>query len=174
MRDPTRLPGRPAYLAALPDFLFQTDASRVRYVVKACLVQLAGSLILTTLWHLFLVQAPGPQVSVEMSPWGLWPVVAALLVVIALVMAGLLVAVERYVGPGPAVVVIALVSAIFLSLTVPSYALVLWWSFLIMGIAFLTWRPHGFFKGVLLISAMHALETAFDAIIFLLVAQLGL
>ena len=41
------LPGRPAYLRFLPDFLFHADDHKARFVVKAWLLALIQSLLLS-------------------------------------------------------------------------------------------------------------------------------
>ncbi len=45
MKAPAALPGRPLYLALLPDFLFRTDPVKARYVAKAWVLTLLPSLL---------------------------------------------------------------------------------------------------------------------------------
>lgn len=160
MNSDTALPGRPAYLAWLPRFLFETDPVAARYVAKAWLTALLPSIALSALVKLVAADAAAPQFPGEAGPLILFvvfvgPALETLL--LALPLLGL----DRLFGPGPAAVGSALLWAVVHSLAVATWGLVIWWPFLIMSIAFLTWRRKGLLWALGIAFAIHALQNGF-------------
>ena len=167
MNAETALPGRPPYLAWLPRFLFETDSVPVRYVAKAWLAALIPSIALSALVRLIAADAAAPQFPGEAGPLVLFvvfvgPALETLL--LALPVLGL----NRLFGPGPAVVGSALIWAVVHSLAAPAWGLVIWWPFLIMSIAFLTWRPTGLLWALGVAFAIHALQNGFAVLLILM------
>ncbi|MFL6863013.1 MAG: hypothetical protein ACJ8DZ_08430 [Allosphingosinicella sp.] len=164
-------PGRPFYLAALPAFLFRTDPAPARYVVKAWALALLPSLALSGLVGLLLPEAGRP----DFNPQVTGPATLAFLLVIVspaietLILAPLVLVLNRWLGAGPAVVVAALLWAGAHSFAAAAWGLIVWWPFLIMSIAFLTWRSEGLGKALLLVFAIHALQNAVGAGMLLLI-----
>ena len=159
--------GRPAWLAWLPRFLFETDPVVPRYVAKAWLTALIPSIALSALVKLIAADAEAPQFPGEAAPLVLLvvfvgPALETLL--LALPLLGL----NRLFGPGPAVVGSALIWAVVHSLVVPTWGLVIWWPFLIMSVAFLTWRPKGLLWALGMAFAIHALQNGFAVALMLL------
>ena len=85
-----------------------------------------------------------------------------------LLLAGPLLLLDRFFGPGPAAVGSALIWAVVHSLVVPTWGLVIWWPFLIMSIAFLTWRRRGLLWALGAAFAIHALQNGFAVGLMLL------
>jgi membrane protease YdiL (CAAX protease family) len=160
-------PGRPAYLAWLPSFLFETDPVLSRYVAKAWLAALLPSIALSALVRLLAADAAAPQFPGEAGPLILFvvfvgPALETLLLALPLI--GL----NRLFGPGPAVIGSALIWAVVHSLVVATWGLVIWWPFLIMSIAFLTWRREGLLWSLGVAFAIHALQNGFAVGLMLL------
>lgn len=166
MNADSALPGRPPYLAWLPRFLFETDSFAPGYVAKAWLTALLPSIALSALVRLVAADAAAPQFPGEAGPLVLFvvfvgPALETLL--LALPLLGL----NRLFGPGPAVVGSALIWAIVHSLVVAAWGLVIWWPFLIMSIAFLTWHRKGLLWALGIAFAIHALQNGFAVALML-------
>ncbi|TMJ16627.1 MAG: hypothetical protein E6G94_03590 [Alphaproteobacteria bacterium] len=163
------LPGRPAYLALLPEFLFRTDELKSRYLLKAWVLALLPSLVLGALVAAFLPDAGQPDFQPEKV--GL-PYLVFLLVVVSplietLVLAPLVLVLNRFFGAGPAVVLSALLWGAAHSLEATAWGLVIWWPFLIMSIVLLTWRETGLWTAIGMVVGIHMLQNAFGAVLLL-------
>ncbi|HEX8511996.1 MAG TPA: hypothetical protein VF688_02695 [Allosphingosinicella sp.] len=167
MNAPAALPGRPSYLGWLPRFLFETDSFAARYIARAWLTALLPSLALSALVRLVAEDAAAPQFPGEAGSLVLFvvfvgPALETLLLALPLA------ALNRLFGPGPAVIGSALVWAGVHSLVVAAWGLVIWWPFLIMSIAFLTWRREGLAKALGVAFAIHALQNGFAVLLILM------
>ena len=163
------LPGRPAYLSPLPDFLFREDEWAPRYVVKAWLLSFAGTVLLSLLATPTLPAEGWPEIRVT----GGWAIVLLVLVAPAfetLLMVPPLLLLDRLLGAGPAVVGNAIVWGVLHSLSAPNWGLIIWWPFLIMSVAYLTWRPAGFARAFLVVAGIHALQNGIAVANLLLTA----
>ena len=159
-------PGRPAYLAWLPRFLFETDPFPPRYIAKAWLTALLPSIALSALVKLVAADAAAPQFPGEAGPLILFvvfvgPALETLLLAVPLL------ALNRFLGPGRAAIGSALIWAVVHSLVVAVWGLVIWWPFLIMSIAFLTWRSKGLLWALAVAFAIHALQNGFAVALML-------
>jgi hypothetical protein len=176
MQGEAQLPGRPAYLRFLPDFLFHADANKARYVAKAWLLVLLPAIALSALVTWLAPTAPAPDIPLR-GP--MLPVMILLLVAIGplietLLMMPVLLIVDRFAGPGgPAVIANAALWGVLHSLQAPTWGLVVWWPFLVMSIAFLTWRPHGLVTAILLVTAIHGLQNSVSAAILVVADARG-
>ena len=106
------------------------------------------------------------------------PVMILLLVVIGplletLMMTPVVLGVIRVAGAGPAVVANAVLWAILHSLQRPVWGLVVWWPFLVLSIAFLTWRPRGIGTAIVIVACIHGLQNSVSAALLLLVNVTG-
>jgi membrane protease YdiL (CAAX protease family) len=175
MRQDGPLPGRPTYLRLLPDFLFHADDDRARFVVKAWLLALVPSLLLSILVSLL---APNAQ-PVEIPLRGnMLPLMILLLVVIGplletLMMTPVVLGVSRVAGAGPAVVANAVLWGILHSLQRPIWGLVVWWPFLVLSIALLTWRARGLGTAIVIVTCIHGLQNSVTAALLLLIDATG-
>ena len=166
MNDESAALARPIYLAWLPRFLFEVDESVTRYVAKAWLTALLPSIALSALVRLVAAHAasptfPGKAETLVLLVVFVGPLVETLLLAVPLLILG------RLFGPGPAVVASALIWAIAHSLQAPAWGLVIWWPFLVMSIAFLTWRGEGLVKALAIAFAIHALQNGFAVLLIL-------
>lgn len=165
-----QLPGRPRYLAFLPDFLFVAD-DKARYVVKAWLLALLPTFLLSIGVDLLFPQADSPEFAFD-GPLLLFSLVVAAPFLETLLMIPPLLLLDRWAGPGPAVVASAVSWGVVHSLEVPVWGLVAWWPFLVLSIAFLTWRAQGIGIAILLVTVIHGLHNSVFAAM-LLVAPAG-
>lgn len=175
MSSGTPLPGRPSYLRFLPDFLFVADAVRSRYVIKTWLLALLPSMALSVVVTLLAPEARGPEFPLQ---GGMLPIMIFMLVVIGplietLMMTPVLLVVNRFAGAGPAVVANAALWGVLHSLAVPTWGLVVWWPFLVLSIAFLTWRPRGLGTAILLVTVVHGLQNSVPAVLLLIMTASG-
>lgn len=164
--DPA-LSGRPLYLAWLPGFLFETDSSATRYVARAWLLALLPSIVLSVLVRMVAAEAVAPQFPGEAGQLILFvvfigPALETLLLALPLL------ALNRLLGPGPAVAGSALLWGVVHSAVVPIWGPVIWWPFLIMSIAFLTWRRIGLVPTILIVTLIHGLQNSVAAVLLLL------
>lgn len=162
MNAPSPLPGRPAYLRLLPDFLFSIDEVKSRYIVRAWLVSLLPSIALSMLVAALAPQAEKPDLAVDGAASILMIVIAAP-VIETLILVGPLLLLDRFLGAGPAVVANAGLWGLAHSLSAPTWGLVVWWPFLVMSIALLTWRPAGLPLAMLIVASIHALQNSVGA-----------
>ena len=158
----------PDYLAWLPAFLFETDSIPERYIGKAWLAVLLGSIALVALVHLLAPGAGQPDIHIR----GLLSVLLIVFIgpfletlLLMLPLFGL----NRLLGPGPAVLGSAALWGIAHSLSAATWGLIAWWPFLIMSIAFLTWRRAGLVKAFGVVFAIHALQNGLATFILLMV-----
>jgi membrane protease YdiL (CAAX protease family) len=163
------LPGRPAYLALLPEFLFRTDELKSRYLLKAWVLALLPSLVLSALVASLLPDAGQPDFAPEKvgMPYLVFLLVVVSPIIETLVLAPLVLVLNRFLGAGPAVVLSALLWAAAHSLEASAWGLVIWWPFLIMSIALLTWREAGLWTAIAMVVAIHMLQNAFGAVLLL-------
>ncbi|HEU0097130.1 MAG TPA: hypothetical protein VFQ67_00010 [Allosphingosinicella sp.] len=167
MSDDPASTARPAYLAWLPRFLFETDPVATRYVAKAWLTALIPSVLLSVLVRQVAADAAAPSFPGD-------PQTLVLLVVFVgpaletLLLALPLLALNRLMGAGPAVLASALLWGIAHSLVAPAWGLVIWWPSLVMSIAFLTWRRRGLLPALGVAFAIHALQNGFAVGLMLL------
>ena len=157
----TRTNSFPRYLAFLPQFVFLPDAVVARYIARGWLLSLLPSIALALLTYVLFDDGSPPAhrtysnlvlviVGVFLAP-----------MLETLVMAPPLLLMSRLFGPGPAVVISAVSWGALHSVTNhPAHGLVVWWGFLVMSIAFITWRPLGLLKSLAVVMAIHALQNS--------------
>lgn len=169
----------PAGLRWLPPFLFRAERWPA-YVGKAWLLALLPSLALAWLVSLVLPDASGPNFGNPQDAVG-EGLLALSLVVIGpfletLIMAALLLALRPLLGLAGAAIASALAWGLLHSFgglalggpAVPAWGLVVWWPFLILSIAFLTWRPRGAWLAIGTATVIHGLQNAVAASALLL------
>lgn len=157
---------RPSYLRFLPNFLFDASGSKPGYVVRAWLLTLVPSLALSALVSALAPAAEQPDLPTQ----GFAAVLAIVLfapLVETLAMAPPLLLFARLFGAGPAVLLSAAGWGIVHSLAAPIWGLVVWWPFLVLSIAFLTWRSVGLVTALAMTAAIHAAHNAAGAALLL-------
>jgi membrane protease YdiL (CAAX protease family) len=172
MIESTMSAERPAYLAFLPAFLFRAGGSKPAYVLKAWALVLLPSLLLSLTVSVSVPGAEGPDLPIS------GPVMIALITLFGpfvetLIMAALLLVLQRLVGFGPAVLLSSLGWGLAHSWGAPTWGLVAWWPFLIFSTVFLTWRARGTWTAILIVTAIHVLQNSFAVALLLLGPRLA-
>jgi len=166
-----RAPGwadRPAYLAWLPAFLFGTADPAWRFVLKALPLSLIPSLGLGLAFGLIFPGLPGPDFPAETgTALLLFLLVVVSPVVETMILLLMVLVLRRLAGSGPAVVASALLWAGAHSWQAAAWGLVVWWPFLLMSIALLTWRERGLWTAFAVAVSIHALQNAAGAALLL-------
>ena len=122
-------------------------------------LSIVGSLALAALSKLIAPALPTPDFPLK------GPIAFFLLVVFAplfetLIMAGFLSLFLRFMPPAAAILLSAGGWAFAHSLEAIGWGLVIWWPFLIFSTLFVVWRQRGFWVGVGVAAATHALQNA--------------
>ena len=163
------LPGRPRWLAFLPDFLFELDRWPERYIAKAWLVMLVPMLPLSAAVNLLVRPEKHPEFRIDSIPTLLIFFVAGPLLE-TLIQAVMLAGLTRLMSAAAAAATCAVLWGLLHSTAVPTWGLVVWWPFLILSIVYLTWRQVGLVKAIGMTFALHAVH---DGIILLVIVLLG-
>ena len=127
-------------------------------------LSMAGSILLA-----LLVSQVAPDLA-KPDFKGLSGMTAILLLVVfsplieTLIMGGVLVLLQRFLSPAASILTSALLWGILHSLGAPSWGLAIWWPFLIFSTLFVVWRQHGFWAGIGVAAATHALQNLGPAI----------
>ncbi|MDB5694648.1 MAG: hypothetical protein JWN21_191 [Sphingomonas bacterium] len=152
--------GRPRALAFLPRFLFADTGPVWRYVLFAWPVVALPALALAWLASRLASGLAGP----DLGGGPQWMVFAGVVlfspIVETLMMSGPVALIDRWRGPLVAVVGSALLWGVLHSLLAARWGLVVWWPFLIFSIAYLTWRPRGYWPAIGVAAAIHVLNNA--------------
>ncbi|MGQ0661558.1 hypothetical protein [Sphingosinicella sp.] len=151
----------PAYLAFLPAFAFELDDNPFRYIWRAALLATVPAiLIVAALMLLFPLTASAPDRDISRIAVVLGVVVIGPIVETALLGVLLMIG-QRVVGPGPAVVVSALLWGVIHGSVAVRWGIAMSWSFLIFSTAFVTWRQGSVLRGFGMAFAIHALQNGF-------------
>ena len=162
--------GRPRALAFLPRFLFDAGTPPWRYVLFAWPLVALPALALAWLSAWLAPDLPGPELG-PASPTLLVAVVVLISPYVETVlMSGPVMLLERWRGALVSAVGSSALWGIAHSLSAAGWGLVIWWPFLIFSIAFLTWHGRGYWRAVLIVTVLHALNNA-GPIVALLVFQ---
>lgn len=158
---------RPRYLRFLPVFLFRQDEPALSYILKGWALALLPSILLSGL--VGLVAPP----SAEVPDIPLDGSVSLLLLVLVgplletLILLPMVLGLRRLLGAGPAVILCAFLWALGHSLAAPIWGLVVWWPFLLFGIALLTWRERGILPAIAVVTTIHGLQNATAGLLIL-------
>ena len=166
MSDSQALLRWPGYLTWLPRFLFTPDTIPERYIGKAWLTSLLPSVALSAFVSLVVPEASYPSFRID-GPMAILLAVIIGPILETFLMIPLLLVLDRLFGPGAAVVGSALLWGVLHSLSAPAWGLIIWWLFLILSIAFLTWRRVGIGKAFLVVFAIHALQNGVGVFLML-------
>ena len=130
-----------------------------RAILIGWALSILGSLALAVLSKAIAPTLPTPEFPMK------GPLAFFLLVVFAplletLIMAGFLSLFLRFMPPAAAILLSAAGWGIAHSLEAVGWGLVIWWPFLIFSTLFVVWRQRGFWAGVGVAAATHALQNA--------------
>lgn len=151
---------RPRALAPLPRFLFDRSASAWRYILFAWPLVSVPSLLLAWLATRIAPDLPGPDLGNSSALVTVLGVVVFSPIAETLLMSAPVHWLNRWRGPVVAVTGSAILWAVAHSLLAARWGLVIWWPFLIFSIAYLTWRPRGYWRAIGVVSTIHALNNA--------------
>jgi membrane protease YdiL (CAAX protease family) len=170
-KETDQLSGKPAWLVFLPDFLFEIDRRwPERYTLKAWLLSLLGTAVLSAA-VLLLIQPSGHPDIRTTNASDIIILVVASPVIETLLLGLLLTGLDLIVSEAPAVLISAVTWGLLHSLASPTWGLIVWWPFLIMSIAFVTWRhvslPHAF----AVVASIHALQNGVAAFLLVLLGH---
>ena len=120
-------------------------------------LSIAGSLALAAIFALLTPQLKGPE-----FPMKGWPALFALVVVApfieTLIMAAMIWLFERFLRTPLAIVASAVAWGALHSVQAVGWGLVIWWPFLIFSTLYVVWRQRGFWAGISVAAATHALQ----------------
>jgi hypothetical protein len=156
---PAVTPGRlfdDSFLRFLPSPLREPRRAWLA-VLTGWALSIVGSLALAALSKAIAPALPTPEFPLK------GPIAFLMLVVFAplletLIMAGFLSLFLRFMPPAAAILLSAGGWAIAHSLEAVGWGLVIWWPFLIFSTLFVVWRQRGFWAGVGVAAATHALQ----------------
>ena len=120
-------------------------------------LSIIGSLALAALAKVAAPQLPAPEFPLK-GPVALFLLVAFAPFVETLIMAGFLSLFLRFLPPAAAILLSAAGWGVAHSLEALGWGLVIWWPFLIFSTLFVVWRQQGFWAGVGVAAATHALQ----------------
>ena len=158
---------RPLSLRFLPRFLFRPEGSKLAWVLKAWMLVLLPSILLSVTVRVSVPTAQGPDLPLS------GPVMVALVALIGpfletLIMGGVLLLLARFMTFGPAVWLSSIGWGLAHSWGAPTWGLVAWWPFLIFSTSFLAWRERGLATAILIVTAIHVLQNSFAVSLLLL------
>ena len=134
-------------------------------ILTGWLMSLAGSLVLAA-----IVSGVAPQLA-KPDFKGISGITAIMLLVLfsplveSLIMGGVLVLLQRFLRPAGAIIASSLLWGVAHSLGALSWGFTIWWPFLIFSTLFVVWRQHGFWAGVGVAAAAHALQNLGPALV---------
>ncbi len=134
-------------------------------ILTGWLMSLAGSLVLAA-----IVSGVAPQLA-KPDFKGISGITAIMLLVVfsplveSLIMGGVLVLLQRFLRPAGAIIASSLLWGMAHSLGALSWGFTIWWPFLIFSTLFVVWRQHGFWAGVGVAAAAHALQNLGPALV---------
>ena len=127
-------------------------------ILTGWLLSLVGSIVLAA-----IVGSVAPEMA-KPDFKGISGVTALLLLVVfsplveSLIMGGVLVLLQRFLKPATAILTSSLLWGVAHSLGALSWGFTIWWPFLIFSTLFVVWRQHGFWAGIGVAAAAHALQ----------------
>lgn len=121
------------------------------------LLSILGSLALAGLAKLLAPELPTPAFPMK-GPIALFLLVVFSPLLETLIMAGFLSLFLRFLPPAGAILLSAAGWGVAHSLEALGWGLVIWWPFLIFSTLFVVWRQRGFWVGVGVAAATHALQ----------------
>jgi hypothetical protein len=127
-------------------------------ILTGWLLSLAGSVALAAIVGSIAPEMAKPDFK------GISGVTALFLLVVfsplleSMIMGGVLVLLQRFLRPAAAVVTSAVLWGMAHSLGALSWGFTIWWPFLIFSTLFVVWRQRGFWTGVGVAAAAHALQ----------------
>jgi len=145
-----------SFLRFLPSPLREPRRAWLAILIGAALT-IAGSLALATLSKAIAPDLPTPAFPIK-GPLALFLLVIFSPFLETLIMAGFLTLFLRFMSPVNAIMLSAVGWGVAHSLEALGWGLVIWWPFLIFSTLFVVWRQRGFWAGVGVAAATHAIQ----------------
>jgi hypothetical protein len=145
-----------SFLRFLPSPLREPHRAWLAILLGAALT-LAGSLALAALAQVVAPDLPTPVFPMK-GPIALFMLVVFAPLLETLIMAGFLSLFLRFLPPTGAILLSAAAWGVAHSLEALGWGIVIWWPFLIFSTLFVVWRQRGFWAGVGVAAATHALQ----------------
>ena len=145
-----------SFLKFLPAPLREPRRAWLAILIGAAMT-IAGSLALAILSKALAPNLPTPAFPMR-GPIALFMLVVFAPALETLLMAGFLTLVLRFLPPAGAILLSAAGWGAAHSLEARGWGLVIWWPFLIFSTLFVVWRQRGFWAGVGVAAATHALQ----------------
>jgi len=124
----------------------------------AWLLSFTGSIALALLVQRIVPDAQTIDLP-KLPPWVIIVAFAMFSPIVESILMGLLLRLMmRWVDPSVAILISAVVWGILHSLQIPVWGLAIWWPFLIFSTLFVVWQQRGFWTGVGVAAATHALQ----------------
>ena len=118
---------------------------------------IAGSVALAVMSQMIAPNLPTPSFPMK-GPMALFLLVVFAPVLETLIMAGFILLFLRFLRPAGAILLSAAGWGVAHSLQALGWGLVIWWPFLIFSTLFVVWRQRGFWVGIGVVTATHALQ----------------
>ncbi|GAA0673969.1 hypothetical protein FHT00_001457 [Sphingomonas insulae] len=154
-------------LAILPLPLFR-DTRPWLAILLGWVLTIVGSTMLSYVIAWLAPDNAGPELGDTSAPVKLFLIAGFSPVVETLIMAAILAILLRLLAGWQAVIASAAIWGVLHSLASPWWGAVIWWPFLIFSTLYVTWRPHGFWKAVGIVIAVHVLQNLFPALLIVL------
>lgn len=151
-------------LSILPRLLFR-DRQPWLAIVVGWLLTIVGSVVLSYAIAYLAPGNAGPDLGDASAPVKLFLIAVFSPVVETLIMAGILAILLRFLAGWQAAIASAAIWGVLHSLASPLWGAVIWWPFLVFSTLYVTWRPHGFWKAVAIVAAVHMLQNLFPALL---------
>lgn len=153
--QPTRLLDD-SFLWFLPSALREPRRAWLAILLGAALT-IAGSLALAALSKAIAPDLPTPAFPIKGTP-ALFLLVVFSPLLETLIMAAFLTLFLRFMEPARAILLSAVGWGVAHSIEALGWGLVIWWPFLIFSTLFVVWRQRGFWAGVGVAAATHAIQ----------------
>jgi hypothetical protein len=127
-------------------------------ILTGWFLSLAGSLALAAIVGTVAPDLAKPDFNGIKGMTAIFLIVIFSPLVESLIMGGILVILLRFLSPAAAILSSALLWGAAHSLGALSWGFTIWWPFLIFSTLFVVWRQHGFWAGVGVAAAAHALQ----------------
>lgn len=151
------------FLRFLPSALREPRRAWLAILVGWAL-SILGSVLLAALFSTLTPQFKGPDFPIRGFP-ALFALVLFAPFVETLIMAGFIWLFEKFLPTAGAVIASAVAWGVFHSLSAPGWGLVIWWPFIIFSLIYVVWRQRGFWTGIGVAAATHALQNLGPAIL---------
>ena len=127
-------------------------------ILTGWLLSILGSLALAAIINRVAPDLAKPDFNGIKGMMAIFLIVVFSPVLESMIMGGILVILQRFLSPAAAIAASSLLWGVAHSLGALSWGFTIWWPFLIFSTLFVVWRQRGFWAGVGVAAAAHALQ----------------